>query len=150
MPILCFSQNASIQNEKPQPASSEAIQDPNISTFRSAIEAAGLSELFKGTGPFTAFIPTNKAFEKFGKDKLNELLKPENKDRLIDLLTYHITTGKYLAQNLKTRTYRAINGKNLNVTVENGVIKVNNATIIRADMVGPNGVIHEIDTVLVP
>lgn len=140
----------------PQPAKSQdskgpiLIADPDLSTFVMAIRAAELSDIFNGTGPFTAFIPSNAAFDKFGKVKLKELLKPENKDQLVDILIYHIVPGKYMAENLKSKSYRTVNGKPIEVTNENGQISVNNAKVIRTDLAGPNGVIHEIDTVLIP
>jgi uncharacterized surface protein with fasciclin (FAS1) repeats len=147
---ISYSQNNAVADTPKTTSSQNPVDDPDISTYMKAIQAVGLGDLFKGTGPFTGFIPSNKAFDKFGKDKLNKLMNPENQDRLTDLLIYHIVPGKYLAGNLNTRNYKTINGRNIDVTVENGVIRVNNATVIRTDMVGPNGVIHEIDTVLEP
>lgn len=129
---------------------SRILREPDLKTFADLIVAADLSDLFEGTGPFTAFVPTNQAFEKWGKGKLDELKKPENKDELTSLLIYHIVPGKYLSPNLKSRSYQTVNGKKLNVDVENGEIKVNGARVIKVDLLGPNGVIHEIDTVLVP
>lgn len=126
------------------------IVDPNLSEFVKAIRAAEISDIFNGTGPFTAFVPSNAAFDKLGKAKLDELLKPENKDHLVDILIYHIVPGKYMAENLKTKSYRTVNGKPLEVKNENGQISVNNAKVTRTDLTGPNGVIHEIDTVLIP
>lgn len=126
------------------------VSDPNIRIFMSGVDSADLSDLFIGTGPFTAFVPSNEAVEKFGKDKWDNLLKPENKDQLASILIYHIVPGKYLEKNLKSRTLKTINGKNIQVTVENGEIHINNAKVIKTDMIGSNGVIHEIDTVLIP
>lgn len=127
-----------------------ALQEPDLKIFADLIVAAELSDLFEGTGPFTAFVPTNQAFEKLGEKKLSDLKKPENKDELTSLLIYHIIPGKYLSPNLKTRSYQTINGKKLTVDVDNGEIKVNGARVIKADLMGPNGVIHKIDTVLLP
>lgn len=127
------------------------IKDPNLQKFVEAIDAAGLTDVFNGTGPFTAFVPSNAAFEKLGTKKWNELMDPQNKDQLVTILTYHIVPGKYLAKNLKTKSLRTLNGKNIEITVEGeGNIKVNNAKVLRTDLVGPNGVIHEIDTVIFP
>lgn len=131
-------------------ASVKPIDDPDISIFSQAIKAAGLQDLFEGTGPFTAFVPSNSAFEKLGKEKWNTLLKPENKDQLTSILTYHIVPGKHMSQYMQSKTLRTINGKNIDIKVDGGVIRVNNAKVVRVDMVGPNGVIHEIDTVLIP
>lgn len=124
--------------------------DPNFQTFFDAIVVADLTDLFQGTGPFTAFVPTNAAFEKLGKNKLELLFKPENKDQLTSLLIYHIVPGKYLAKSLKSTELKTVNGKNIAVSVDNGEIHINKAKVLRTDIVGPNGVIHEIDTVLEP
>jgi uncharacterized surface protein with fasciclin (FAS1) repeats len=129
---------------------STSLTDPNIKTFVDAIHSADLGEIFQGTGPFTAFIPTNAAFDRFGKEKLKDLLKPENKDKLTSILIYHIVPGKYMSKNLKTMNLHTINGKTVQVTVEDDHIRVNNANVTRTDIIGPNGVIHEIDTVLIP
>lgn len=142
-----YTQDPTVQENK----KTTAINDPDISTFGKAIDAAQLRDLFEGTGPFTAFIPSNAAFDKFGKTKLDHLLKPENRDNLTSILIYHIVPGKYMAANMKTTSLKTVNGKMIEIKVEeNGDIKVNNAKVIRTDMVGPNGVIHEIDTVLIP
>lgn len=126
------------------------LTHPELSVFAEGVKAADVGDLFQGTGPFTAFIPSNEAIDKFGQNKWKNLLKPENKDELTSILIYHIVPGKYMSKSLKTMTLKTINGKNIEIQVENGQIKVNNAKVIRTDMVGPNGVVHEIDTVLVP
>lgn len=127
------------------------IREPELSTFANAADTVGLTHLFQGTGPFTAFVPTNAAFDKLGKDKLQQLLEPQNQDRLTDILIYHIVPGKYMARNLKSMRLQTINGKYLTITTDNnGEIRVNGAKVVRTDLVGPNGVVHEIDTVLIP
>ena len=96
-------------------------------------------------------MPTNAAFDKLGKEKLNQLLEPQNQDYLTDILIYHIVPGKYMARNLKSMRLQTINGKYLTITKgKDGEIRVNGAKVVRTDLVGPNGVIHEIDTVLIP
>jgi len=128
-----------------------AMRHPELSTFMHAIKVAGLADIFEGTGPFTGFLPTNEAFDKLEKGVWANLLKPENGDRLSAVLTYHIVPGEYMSSNLKTRGYQTISGKTLEVTVENGVITVNDkAHVVKRDLVGPNGVIQEIDAVLMP
>lgn len=126
------------------------LSAPEFSTFVQGIQAADLADLFQGTGPFTAFVPSNQAFDKFGQEKWKALLKPENKDELTSILIYHIVPGKYMSRNLRNMSLKTINGKSIEITVENGEIKVNGAKVIDKDKVGPNGVVHEIDTVLVP
>lgn len=139
-PLLSYAEEAS-DAKRP-------INDPDITIFASAAKTAGLGDIFNGTGPFTAFIPTNAAFAKLDQKEWNKLLQPENKDALASFVMYHVMHGKYLTRSLKTREYRTLNGKTLEVTVVGNTIKVNNATVVKADLVGPNGAIHEIDTVL--
>ena len=106
--------------------------------------------MFRGTGPFTGFIPTNAAFEKLGVSQVEELLKPENKDQLAAILTYHMVPGKYKSDSLKSTRLQTINGKYLDIKVENHKITVNNAKVVKADLEGPNWIVYEIDTVLIP
>ncbi len=126
------------------------LKDPNFSIFVQMAKAAGIVDLFQGTGPFTGFIPNNDAFKKLGTQKMNDLLLPKNQDKLVDILTYHIVPGKYLSNTLKTMSLKTINGKYLNIRVENGKIKVNTSNVVRTDIIGPNGVVQEIDTVQFP
>lgn len=126
------------------------IDDPNLTMFKKALIAAGLQDIFIGTGPFTVFAPTNDAFKKLGDDKVNELFKKEKMDQLVSILIFHFVPGKYLSTMLKTKSYATINGKSIDVTVTDGVIRVNNAKVIKPDLVGANGVVHQIDTVLIP
>lgn len=137
-------------DSSPSTTGQRPINDPNVKTFAEAARAAGIREVFEGTGPFTIFAPTNAAFEKFGNSRLNQLLKPENHDKLVDLLIYHIVPGEYHLENLKSMNLKTINGKEIQVSVENGLIKVNNASVISGNKEGPNGVMHEIDAVLQP
>lgn len=146
--LLLFS-TAGFAQEKPA-ATQKPLESPQFSTLVMLIKAAGLEDIFVGTGPFTIFAPSNEAFNKLGKSKLNELLKTENKDELVDILTYHVIPGKYLSPSLKSMDVRTINGNNIKIRIENGQIKVNNAAVIKKDMVGPNGVVYEIDTLLTP
>lgn len=147
--LLTFSSIYSEQIESGFSKSSP-INDPEISEFVSAAKSAGIIDLFVGTGPFTAFIPSNGAFEKLGKSRLNELLKPQNRDKLISILTYHVVPGEYLTPYMRSEEVKTINGKMLHIRVEKGQVQVNNAKVIRPDLKGPNGVIHVIDTVLTP
>lgn len=134
---------AQTQATKPLP-----IDDPEVKTFVDVARQVGLSDLFTGTGPFTIFAPSNAAVDKFSK--WQTLQKPKNHDALVDLMIYHVIPGRYMSETLKTMDVQTINGKSLHITVESGQIKVNNAKVIRADMVGPNAVWYIIDTVLEP
>lgn len=146
--IFLLSFGLCIANESPAPKS--PLEAPELSTLVNLIKAAGLEDIFVGTGPFTVFAPTNEAFDKLGKKKLEDFLKTENKDHLADVLTYHLIPGKYLSSSLKPMEAKTINGKSIQIKIENSQIKVNNATVLKKDMVGPNGVVYEIDTVLLP
>jgi uncharacterized surface protein with fasciclin (FAS1) repeats len=123
---------------------------PELSMFVMLVNKAQLRDLFNGTGPFTVFAPTDEAFKKLGDKKIKELMKPENRDELSTILIYHIVPGKYMSKNLRTRDAPSVNGKAISINVENGEIRVNNAKVVKVDLVGPNGVLHEIDAVLIP
>ena len=133
-----------------------AIAAPGFKTLVAAVKAAGLVDTLKGTGPFTVFAPTDAAFEKLEKSKpgtIASLLKPENKAKLVAILTYHVVSGKYLAADaakLKDGTsVKTVGGKSIVVHNKHG-IKINSSKVIKADIVCSNGVIHVIDTVLLP
>ena len=119
-------------------------------TLCAAVEAAGLVETLQGTGPFTVFAPTDEAFAKLPKGTLDELLMPENKKKLADILTYHVLAGKVMAADVKTMKAKTVNGQSLDVMVEDGKVTVDKAKVIMADVPASNGVIHAIDTVLMP
>jgi uncharacterized surface protein with fasciclin (FAS1) repeats len=119
-------------------------------TLVAAIKAAGLVDTLKGPGPFTVFAPTDSAFAKLPKGTVEELLKPENKQKLASILTYHVLSGKVLSSQVKTMMAPTVNGQQLDVKVEDGKVMVNNATVVKADIPASNGVIHVIDTVLMP
>ncbi len=119
-------------------------------TLVAAIKAAGLVDTLKGPGPFTVFAPTDSAFAKLPKGTVEELLKPENKQKLASILTYHVLSGKVLSSQVKTMMAPTVNGQQLDVKVEDGKVMVNNATVVKADIPASNGVIHAIDTVLMP
>lgn len=138
----------SLEASQQKPNLKAPADDPNLSTFANAIKVAGLQDLFEGTGPFTAFIPSNAAFDKFGKAKLKELLKPENKDQLSTFLLNSIVSGKYSKRSLHTMTLKALNGKMLEIKVEGNGIWVDKAKIISNGQESPNGIYYVIDTVI--
>lgn len=121
-----------------------------FTTLCAAVKAAGLVETLQGDGPFTVFAPTDDAFSKVPKSTLDELLKPENKKKLVSILNYHVLAGKVMAADVKTMEANTVNGQNLSLVVENGKVTVNEANVIMADVAASNGVIHAIDTVLMP
>lgn len=127
-----------------------AIQAGKFSTLATVLTAAGLVETLKGDGPFTVFAPTDEAFAKVPEETLLALLKPENKDKLIGILTYHVVAGKIMARdvvNLNTAT--TVQGQSITVDANDGV-KINDAKVTSADIEASNGVIHAIDSVLMP
>lgn len=122
-----------------------------VTTLVAAIKAAGLVDALKGEGPFTVFAPTNAAFAKLPPGTVEDLLKPENKEKLKGILLYHVHAGKAIkAADVKTMKLSTLNGKDLDVKVEGGSVMINNAKVIKTDVTASNGVIHWIDTVVLP
>tara|TARA_B100001027_G_scaffold48475_1_gene31992 strand:- start:127 stop:579 length:453 start_codon:yes stop_codon:yes gene_type:complete len=128
-----------------------AIKAGSFNTLVAAVQAAELVETLKSKGPFTVFAPTDEAFSKLDKATLESLLKPENKDQLIAILTYHVVAGKVMSTDITGNMEPAtVNGSTINITLDNGKVMINDATVISADVDTDNGVIHVIDTVLIP
>ena len=122
----------------------------SFKTLAAALKAGGLIEALKSEGPFTVFAPTDEAFAKLPEGTVAELLKPENKDKLVAILKYHVVAGKVTAADVvKLNAAKTLNGQEVKIDAKSGV-KVNNATVVKADIVTKNGVIHVIDTVLLP
>ncbi len=123
-----------------------------VTTLVKAVQAAGLVETLEGPGPFTVFAPTNDAFAALPPGTVDMLLKPENKDKLKAILLYHVHPGQgILAKDASTMSLSTADmGKTLNVSVNSGTVMVNDAKVIKADIVCKNGVIHWIDKVLTP
>ncbi len=122
----------------------------NFKTLVAAIKAAGLVETLQGKGPFTVFAPTDEAFAKLPAGTVDDLLKPENKEKLVAILTYHVLPGKIMAADVKTMKATTVNGKKLSIKVDDGKVTVNGANVVKTDIAASNGVIHVIDTVLIP
>lgn len=127
-----------------------AIAAGSFNTLVAAVKAAGLVETLSGPGPFTVFAPTDDAFAKLPKETLTDLLKPENKQKLTDILTYHVVSGRVTAADVSKITEAdTVNGQQIKINATSGV-KINNATVTTADVEASNGVIHIIDSVLLP
>ena len=122
----------------------------SFNTLVAAVKAAGLVETLQGPGPFTVFAPTDEAFAKLPKGTVEDLLKPENKAKLVAILTYHVVAGKVMAADVKTMKAKTVNGQSLDVKVAAGAVTVDNAKVIKTDVAASNGVIHVIDTVVLP
>jgi len=120
-------------------------------TLVAAVKAAGLVDTLKGPGPFTVFAPTNEAFAKLPPGTLENLLKPENKEQLQKILTYHVVAGRVTAKDvLKLDSAKTVEGGSLAIRAGKGAVTVNNAHVTKTDIAASNGVIHVIDTVLLP
>jgi uncharacterized surface protein with fasciclin (FAS1) repeats len=127
-----------------------AVGAGSFNTLVAAVKAAGLVETLQGAGPFTVFAPTDAAFAKLPAGTVESLLLPENKQKLIGILTFHVVPGKVMAADVKTMGVKTVNGADLAIVVGNGGVTVNNAKVIATDIAASNGVIHVIDTVVLP
>ena len=120
----------------------------DFKTLTTAVQAAGLTETLKGPGPYTVFAPTDAAFAKVPKDKLDALLK--DKAALTKILTYHVVPGKVMAADVKPGKVKTVEGESLTVTAKDGKVMVDKAHVTKTDIAADNGVIHVIDTVVMP
>lgn len=130
-----------------------ATDDGRFNTLVEALKSAGLVDTLKGEGPFTVFAPTDDAFNKLPQGTVEDLLKPENKETLTNILLYHVAKGNLSAKdiaNLDGKELTLENGKTAKITVKNGEVFINDAKVIITDIKAKNGVIHVIDTVLIP
>ncbi|MBA2960530.1 MULTISPECIES: fasciclin domain-containing protein [Ramlibacter] len=124
-----------------------AVSAGDFKTLAAALQKAGLVDTLKGPGPFTVFAPTDAAFAKVPKDQLEALLA--DKDKLTQVLTYHVVPGKVLAKDVKAGPVKTVQGRPLTVSTSGGV-KVDDANVIKTDIVADNGVIHVIDSIVLP
>jgi uncharacterized surface protein with fasciclin (FAS1) repeats len=128
-----------------------AVSAGSFNTLVAAVKAAGLVDTLKGAGPFTVFAPTDDAFAKLPAGTVEDLLKPENKDKLVAILTYHVVPGEVMAAAVvKLHMAETVNGQELTVKASKGSVMVNNAKVTKTDILCTNGVIHVIDTVVLP
>ncbi len=128
-----------------------AVENDDFSTLVAAVKAAGLVETLSGEGPFTVFAPTNEAFAKLPAGTLDSLLKPENKGKLTGILTYHVVPGKVMAKDVVNLSEaKTVQGGEIKIAVKDGTVMINNAKVVKADIPCKNGVIHVIDTVILP
>lgn len=128
-----------------------AVETESLSTLVAAVKAAGLVETLKGDGPFTVFAPTNAAFAALPEGTVEALLEPENKDKLISILTYHVVPAKVLSTDLSNgQTAATVQGANITVTLDSNGAFINDAKVSAADVMATNGVVHIIDKVILP
>lgn len=143
---------ASVQMAATKDIVDTAVDAGAFKTLVAAVGAAGLVDTLKSAGPFTVFAPTDDAFAKLPAGTVEDLLKPENKAKLAAILTYHVVSGKVMAATAVTlggKEVATVNGKSFKVTVDGGV-KVDNANVVTTDIECTNGVIHIIDSVIIP
>ncbi|HEX6047106.1 MAG TPA: fasciclin domain-containing protein [Pyrinomonadaceae bacterium] len=137
---------------KPGDIVDTAVDAGQFKTLAAALQAAGLIDTLKGEGPFTVFAPTDEAFAKLPAGTVESLLKPENKEKLKSILLYHVVSGNVPASKvlkLNGRSVKTLQGGSVDVRTKDGV-RVGNANVVKTDVTASNGVIHVIDTVLIP
>jgi len=139
------------QISKTQDIVTTAVAAGSFKTLAAALQAAGLVETLQGKGPFTVFAPTDEAFAKLPKGTVEELLKPENKAKLTGILTYHVVAGNVMAKDVVgLKSAKTVNGQSLTVVVKDGKVAVDGANVVKTDIACSNGVIHVIDSVVLP
>jgi len=128
-----------------------AVNAGSFTTLAAALGAADLVDTLKGDGPFTVFAPTDEAFAKLPEGTVESLLLPENRDKLVAVLTYHVVSGKVTASDVvKLDSATTVNGQDVRIRVLNGSVMIDNATVSATDIMADNGVIHVIDQVILP
>ena len=153
--LIASTASFSATDVKAEPADKTIVEiaagAEDFSTLVAAVKAAGLVDVLSSEGPFTVFAPTNEAFAKLPEGTVENLLKPENKEKLIAVLKYHVVPGKVMAKDVvKVDSAKTAQGSSVTVTVEGKTVKVDNATVVKTDIEASNGVIHVIDTVIIP
>ncbi|MHA7131915.1 fasciclin domain-containing protein [Algoriphagus namhaensis] len=153
--IVLFASSFTTKNENVHEIEADivdlAISQDFLSTLVAAVKAGDLVDVLKGDGPFTVFAPTNDAFAKLPAGTVENLLKPENKDKLVAVLTYHVVPGKVMSGDLSNgMKATTVQGSDVTITLKDGKAMVNDATVTAADIEADNGVVHVIDTVILP
>lgn len=149
--LMALSLNAAAGSMGKKDIVDTAVSAGNFKTLAAALQAAGLVDTLKGPGPFTVFAPTDEAFAKLPAGTVDDLLKPENHDKLVAILTYHVVPGKVMAKDVvKLHEAKTVNGKDVKIMTEGGKVMVDNANVVKTDIACSNGVIHVIDSVILP
>lgn len=148
--LICAISTASFGAEKKDIVDTAVAAD-GFETLVAAVKAAGLVDTLKGDGPFTVFAPTDEAFAKLPEGTVEDLLKPENKEKLVKILTYHVVPGQVMAADVvKLSEATTVEGSTIDIKVKKGTVKIDKASVVKADIGCSNGVIHVIDSVLMP
>jgi uncharacterized surface protein with fasciclin (FAS1) repeats len=151
VPIIGCNQTAKEHTALQKDIVDTAVGAGDFNTLVTAVKAADLVETLKGEGPFTVFAPTDEAFAKLPAGTVEDLLKPENKDKLVSILTYHVVSGKVMASDVvKLSHAKTVNGQSLTIKTSGGSVMVDNAQVVKTDIGCSNGVIHVIDAVVLP
>lgn len=153
--VLAFMASTAYAGHHKQAASKDivdtAVAAGQFETLAAALGAAGLVDTLKGDGPFTVFAPTDAAFAKLPEGTVESLLKPENRDQLVAILTYHVVAGKVKAADVvKLSEAETVNGQSVSIEVSDGGVRIDNANVVATDIGASNGVIHVIDSVILP
>lgn len=144
---------SAVRAQQPKDIVDTAVAAGSFKTLAAALQAAGLVETLKGKGPFTVFAPTDAAFAKLPKGTVEDLLKPENKAKLTAILTYHVVPGTVMAAQVVTmngKEAKTVNGQTAKITVNGSAVTVGGAKVVTTDIKASNGVIHVIDSVMLP
>ena len=148
--LFCVVSTAQAEKKNTKDIVDTAVGAGDFGTLVAAVKAAGLVETLKGDGPFTVFAPTDAAFKKLGAT-VDELLKPENKEKLTAILTYHVLPGKVTAKKVvKLSEAKTVQGSSVAIKLVDGKVMIDEAKVLKADIMCSNGVIHVIDTVITP
>ena len=151
LPVIVFAGSYGYKTKMSKDIVDTAISAKSFNTLVAALKAADLVDVLRGDGPFTVFAPTDDAFAKLPEGTLESLLKPENKAKLQSILTYHVLPGRYMAADVvKMNSAKTVNGQSFEISNSYGKVMVDNARIIKTDINASNGVIHVIDTVILP
>ena len=149
--LCCLMVSAAVTYAQEKDIVDTAVGAGSFNTLVAAVKAAGLVDTLKGPGPFTVFAPTDDAFKKLPPGTVEDLLKPENKAKLTAILTYHVVPGKMMAAEVvKMKSLKSVQGSPIKVTVKGDKVMVAKATVVKTDVMASNGVIHVIDTVMMP
>lgn len=149
--LLAASAFAGSYSKKKSDIVDTAVSAGDFNTLVAAVQAGGLVDTLKADGPYTVFAPTDEAFAKLPNGTVEELLKPENKNQLVAILTYHVVPGKVTAADVVTlNSATTANGADVDIRVENQTVFINDSRVVATDISASNGVIHVVDTVLIP
>jgi uncharacterized surface protein with fasciclin (FAS1) repeats len=149
--IITLLLSAGAQAQQQKDIVDTAVAAGSFNTLAKALQAADLVDTLKGDGPFTVFAPTDAAFAKLPAGTLTDLLKPENKQKLQRILTYHVVPGRVSSADVvKLQTAKSVSGDTIDITANGGTVRVDNARVVKTDITASNGVIHVIDAVIIP